>query len=166
MSRAALASAFAGLLGLLGCESVLGIEEPMLERDAAVTDAASDPVDAAVDAPTDVSAGDAVSEDVQSEPPPNGCTIEPIVTCTAQRTDECGAYGCLCVDGNCQGGYCDPAQGVACSQQEIALCLGCGCACAEHQCSGGECPGDGCTIRARDNCAAFGCGCLYMKCDC
>ena len=81
--------------------------------------------------------------------------------CSAQHTKNCGAFGCGCADGKCSGGYCP---GTGCSALEDANCGKVGCACVDHLCGGGYCPGAGCTAREMTDCGMFGCGCTDHKC--
>jgi hypothetical protein len=72
--------------------------------------------------------------------------------CFAEQLSS-GAFGCACVDGQCNGGFCD---GTGCSAQETANCALFGTQCVDHQCNGGFGPGNGCTAREELNCQAFG----------
>ena len=74
----------------------------------------------------------------------------------------CAAFGCACVDGQCNGGFCP---GTGCSAQETANCAAFGTQCVDHQCNGGFGPGNGCTAREELNCAAFGTQCVDHACN-
>lgn len=82
--------------------------------------------------------------------------------CTAQQAANCGAFGCNCVDGECNGGYCD---GTGCTAKETNDCAAFGCGCVDHACSGGYCPGTGCTAKKTNDCGAFGCSCVDQNCN-
>jgi hypothetical protein len=82
--------------------------------------------------------------------------------CSAQSVSNCGAYGCQCVDGQCSGGFCP---GSGCTAKETNDCAAFGCQCVDHQCSGGYCPGTGCTAKETNDCGAFGCGCVDHQCN-
>ena len=82
--------------------------------------------------------------------------------CTSTEADNCAAYGCACVDGECSGGYCE---GSGCSAQKEADCAAFGCGCVDGECAGGYCDGSGCTEKQKDDCAAYGCGCANGECS-
>ncbi len=82
--------------------------------------------------------------------------------CTAQQAQNCGNYGCGCVNGSCSGGFCD---GTGCSAQQESNCAAFGCGCVDGECSGGFCDGTGCTAKRTNDCGAFGCGCVDMECS-
>jgi hypothetical protein len=84
--------------------------------------------------------------------------IQPCEDCNTS----CGNFGCACVDGQCNGGYCP---GTGCTAQETQNCGAYGCSCVDHQCNGGYCPGTGCTAKEANDCAAFGCGCVDHQCS-
>jgi hypothetical protein len=77
--------------------------------------------------------------------------------CTAQEDQNCGVFGCFCVDHNPSGGYCN---GTGCTAVETTNAGAFGCACVDHQPSGGFCPGTGCTVRETSDAAQFGCACV------
>jgi len=82
--------------------------------------------------------------------------------CTQAEKDACGAYGCNCVDHQCNGGFCD---GTGCTARETLNCGAFGVNCVDHQCAGGFGPGTGCTARETLNCGNYGCGCVDHKCN-
>jgi len=81
--------------------------------------------------------------------------------CSAQETNDCGAFGCGCVDHQCSGIFCP---GTGCTAKEMNDCAAFGCGCADHQCGAGACPGSGCTAKETNDCAAYGCGCANHAC--
>ena len=85
-------------------------------------------------------------------PPPDGGSCE----------SACNAYGCVCVDGTCAGGFCP---GTGCSAIEEQNCAAYGTACVDHQCNGGYAPGHGCTALEEKNCAAYGTACVDHQCN-
>ena len=74
----------------------------------------------------------------------------------------CGAFGCACVDGACNGGFCP---GTGCSAIETTNCSLFGAPCVDHQCNGGFGPGNGCTAREELNCQAFAAQCVDHGCN-
>jgi hypothetical protein len=82
--------------------------------------------------------------------------------CTAQRENDCAAFGCGCVDGECSGGHCP---GTGCTTTELGTCAAQGCGCADGSCSGGTCAGTGCTAKMARDCAARGCQCVDGTCS-
>jgi MYXO-CTERM domain-containing protein len=82
--------------------------------------------------------------------------------CTAQDVTNCAAFGCQCVDGQCNGGFC-PGQG--CTAKEVTDCAAFGCQCVDHQCNGGFCPGQGCTAKEITDCGNYGCNCVDHQCS-
>jgi hypothetical protein len=82
--------------------------------------------------------------------------------CTQTQANDCGAYGCACVDGQCNGAFCP---GTGCTAQTTANCGAYGCGCVDGQCSGAFCPGSGCTAKETNDCAAFGCNCVDHQCS-
>ncbi len=81
--------------------------------------------------------------------------------CTATEEANCAAYGCGCVGGECNGGFCP---GSGCTAEQIGECNNQGCGCVDGQCSGGACQGSGCTPRIETQCSNFGCGCIDGAC--
>ena len=90
---------------------------------------------------------------VRYQAPEDGCTMAARVACSK--------YGCTCVDGKCNGGFC-PGDG--CTEAARLSCAGQGCRCVDMQCSGGACPGTGCTARATQDCHKSGCACADGVC--
>jgi lysozyme len=82
--------------------------------------------------------------------------------CTGLEAHNCGAYGCGCVDHQCNGGFC---AGSGCTAQHATNCGGFGCGCADGQCAGGVCPGAGCTAKELVDCGKVGCGCVDHQCN-
>ncbi len=82
--------------------------------------------------------------------------------CSASHTQACGGFGCGCADGACSGAFCP---GTGCSAKETYDCAQFGCGCADHQCSGGFCPGSGSTARNVLDCAAYGCHSVDGACS-
>ncbi len=82
--------------------------------------------------------------------------------CTTQDANNCGNFGCSCVNGQCNGGYCD---GNGCTAKSVSDCGNFGCGCVDGQCNGGYCPGDGCTAKQMKDCGSFGCHCTDGKCN-
>jgi hypothetical protein len=82
--------------------------------------------------------------------------------CSAKSIADCGAFGCNCVDGSCNGGFCD---GTGCTAKETNDCAAFGCGCVDHQCNGGACAGSGCTAKETLNCGNYGCGCSDHQCS-
>ncbi len=74
----------------------------------------------------------------------------------------CGNYGCQCVAGQCNGGFCP---GTGCSAQETADCGNYGANCVDHQCNGGFADGSGCTALETIDCGNYGAGCVDHKCN-
>lgn len=92
------------------------------------------------------------------------CRAKPVITvdgCTTVEADNCGKFGCGCVDHACNGGAC---AGDGCSGSHTQACGGFGCNCADGACSGGYCPGPGCSASEIADCGKFGCGCVDHKC--
>jgi lysozyme len=77
--------------------------------------------------------------------------------CTALQTQDAAAFGCACVDGQGNGGYCP---GTGCTALETKDAAAFGCACVDHQGNGGYCPGTGCTALETKDAAEFGCACV------
>ena len=86
----------------------------------------------------------------------------PCGACSPESQAACGNYGCNCVAGQCNGGFC---AGTGCSQQETDNCGAYGCGCVDHQCNGVFCPGTGCTAKETNDCGAYGCGCVDHQCN-
>ncbi len=82
--------------------------------------------------------------------------------CTAKETSDCAHFGCNCVDHQCNGGYC---AGSGCTAKEINDCSKFGCNCVDHQCSGGYCPDTGCTAKEINDCSKFACDCVDHQCS-
>lgn len=82
--------------------------------------------------------------------------------CTVTEKNNCGAFGCGCVDHQCNGGAC---AGSGCSAQHTTNCGAFGCGCADGTCGGAFCPGNGCSAKETADCGKFGCGCVDHKCS-
>jgi hypothetical protein len=82
--------------------------------------------------------------------------------CTAQEETDCAHFGTSCVDHQCNGGW---APGSGCTPLETSNCSKFGTSCVDHQCAGGWAPGSGCTPLEESNCGKFGCGCVDHKCN-
>jgi MYXO-CTERM domain-containing protein len=82
--------------------------------------------------------------------------------CSQGHTNACGMFGCGCADGQCNGGFCP---GTGCTAKEANDCGNFGCNCVDHMCGGGFCPGQGCTAKELNDCGNFGCGCVDHKCN-
>ncbi len=82
--------------------------------------------------------------------------------CTAKETSDCAKFGCQCVDHQCNGGFCP---GSGCTAKEITDCSKFGCQCVDHQCSGGFCGGSGCTAKEATDCSKFACDCVDHQCS-
>ena len=82
--------------------------------------------------------------------------------CNQAQRDGCGQYGCGCVDGACNGVFCD---GTGCTYGEHLACGQYGSNCVDHNCNGGTAPGTGCTARETLNCAQYGSGCVDHQCN-
>ena len=80
--------------------------------------------------------------------------------CTTQETTDASKFGCACVDGKASGGFCD---GTGCTAKETNDAAKFGCQCVDHQGNGGFCPGTGCTVKETNDAAKFGCGCVDHK---
>jgi MYXO-CTERM domain-containing protein len=81
--------------------------------------------------------------------------------CAADHADACGHFGCGCADGACDGAYCP---GTGCTPKETTDCAAYGVGCVDHACAGGFGPGSGCTARETLDCQSFGCGCVDHAC--
>ena len=82
--------------------------------------------------------------------------------CTTTEAENCGAFGCGCVNGECAGGFCE---GSGCTEQQESNCGAFGCGCVDGECAGGFCPGSGCTAKQETDCGGFGCGCVDGECS-
>jgi GH25 family lysozyme M1 (1,4-beta-N-acetylmuramidase) len=82
--------------------------------------------------------------------------------CLGSEAAACGAYGCGCVDHQCNGGFCP---GSGCSTQHTANCGAYGSGCADGACNGGTSPGSGCTAKETLDCSHVGCGCVDHACN-
>jgi hypothetical protein len=81
--------------------------------------------------------------------------------CTATRRAEAAAYGCSCVDGQPNGGWCP---GTGCSAAQTAACGNYGAGCADGQCKGIFAPGYACTPLEFKNCSNYLSGCTNHQC--
>jgi muramidase (phage lysozyme) len=81
--------------------------------------------------------------------------------CTATERDNAAQFGCACVDHQPSGGFC-PNSG--CTARETLNAAQFGCQCVDHKAAGGWCDGSGCTALEITNCAKFGCGCVDHQC--
>jgi hypothetical protein len=81
--------------------------------------------------------------------------------CTDVETSNAAKFGCACVDGAANGGFCP---GSGCTAKETINASKFGCQCVDHQANGGFCPGTGCTAKETNDCAHFGLSCSLHKC--
>lgn len=81
--------------------------------------------------------------------------------CTDIETQNCAQFGTVCVDHQCSGGF---TTGTGCTAKELTNCASVGANCVDHQCSGGFAPGNGCTAREITDCGNVGCDCNEHKC--
>ncbi len=98
--------------------------------------------------------------DIAQGADPGGGQTDP-QGCTQTEADNCGGFGCGCVDGECAGGFCD---GSGCTAQQEENCAAFGCGCVDGECAGGFCDGSGCTAKQEQDCGNFGCGCVDGEC--
>lgn len=85
--------------------------------------------------------------------------------CSAGQTAACAAYAAGCVDGQCRGIF---APGYACTKLEFKQCGDYLSGCTNHQCLGGAVGGDdgrSCSQESIYNCSRYGCGCKNDECS-
>ena len=81
--------------------------------------------------------------------------------CTASRRADSAAFGCACVDGQPNGGWCP---GTGCSAAQTQACAGFGAGCVDGACSGIFAPGYACTKLEFKNCGTYLSGCTNHQC--
>lgn len=85
--------------------------------------------------------------------------------CTSQQTNACGQFGAGCADGRCSGIF---APGWACTPLEFKNCGTYLSGCINHQCRGGRVDGtnpQNCTEQRIYDCSRYGCGCKDGECS-
>ncbi len=81
--------------------------------------------------------------------------------CTSSRRADAAAFGCACVDGAPNGGWCP---GSGCSEAQSAACGNSGAGCVDGACNGIFAPGYACTKLEFKNCGNYLSGCTNHQC--